>query len=326
MAAGWRSPRRLHRRCAWFPRPRATVKRAGRLPSAPREAVSAVICPGCFTWTGRFQRVPLITKVTKVRVTRPTRPVTCQQPSVGHVGVDEARVHGDHQGALMVQFDPDAVGQRPLRGLGGTVGGVEGVGEEAGHRQHVDDRAAAGGRQHRRERPAHAQRAEVVDLHLLPGRVQVRRAGERAVPQHPGVVHQQADVGVLRGDPGDLLAIGDVQGDRQHAGFGDRGGIARGPVDLGRAPADQFPGVGPAQSPVGPADQGDRSVDVHGVLRESSAGGQDGSPASHGPVDPGEHEGADDYPARAEGALRRVVPPACSSPSPPRPPGAPGWG
>jgi hypothetical protein len=60
-----------------------------------------------------------------------------------------------------------------------------------------------------------------------------------------------------RGDPGDLLVVGDVQGDRQHAGFGDRGGIAGGSVDLGRAPADQFPGEGAAQSPVGPADQGD---------------------------------------------------------------------
>ena len=163
----------------------------------------------------------------------------------------------------MMQFEPDPVGQRPLGGLGGAVGRVEGIGEETGDREHVDDRAAAGRRQHGRERPAHAQRAEVVDLHLLPGRVQVRCAGEGAVPQHPGVVHQQADVGALRGDPGDLLAVGDVQGDRQHTGFGDLGGIAGGPVDLGRAPADQFPGEGPAQSPVGPADQGDGSADVH---------------------------------------------------------------
>ena len=35
VAVRWRSPRRLHRCCAWFPRPRATVKQAGRLPSAP---------------------------------------------------------------------------------------------------------------------------------------------------------------------------------------------------------------------------------------------------------------------------------------------------
>jgi hypothetical protein len=166
-----------------------------------------------------------------------------------------------------VELEPDAVGQRPLRGLGGAVGRVEGVGEEAGHRQHVDDRAAAGRGQHRRERPAHAQRAEIVGLHLLPGGVQVRRASERAVPQHPGVVHQQADVRALRGGPFHLIAVGDVQGDRQHAGFGDLAGVAGGTVDLGRAATDQFPGEGQAQSPVGPGDQGDRSADVHGNSR-----------------------------------------------------------
>ena len=36
----------------------------------------------------------------------------------GHVGVDEAGVHGDHQGALVVQFEADAVGQGPFRRLG----------------------------------------------------------------------------------------------------------------------------------------------------------------------------------------------------------------
>ena len=81
-------------------------------------------------------------------------------------------------------------------------------------------------------------------------------------PRGP-VVHQQADVRALRGDPGYLLRVGDVQGDRQDARFGDRGGIAGGAVDLGRAAADQFPGEGQAQSPVGPGDQGDRSADLH---------------------------------------------------------------
>src|SRR5690348_5854744 len=41
-------------------------------------------------------------------------------------------------------------------------------------------------------------------------------------------------------------------------------------------------------------------------LRRSSAGAQGGSPASRGSVDPGEHEGADDYPAGAEGDQPRV--------------------
>ena len=48
----------------------------------------------------------------------------------GHVGVDEAGVHADHQGALVVQLKADAAGQRPFRGLGG----VEGTGAEAGER------------------------------------------------------------------------------------------------------------------------------------------------------------------------------------------------
>jgi len=88
---------------------------------------------------------------------------------------------------------------------------------------------AAGRGQHRRERPAHAQRAEVVGLHLLPGGVQVRRAGKRAVPQHPGVVHQQADVRALRRDPFHLIAVGDVQGDRQHAGSVTAAGLRAAP-------------------------------------------------------------------------------------------------
>jgi hypothetical protein len=62
----------------------------------------------------------------------------------------------------------------------------------------------------------------------------------------------------------DVIGVGDVQGDRLDAGFGDLAGVACGAVDLGRAPADQFPGEGQAQAPVGPGDQGDRSADVHG--------------------------------------------------------------
>ena len=58
----------------------------------------------------------------------------------------------------------------------------------------------------------------------------------------------------LRRYLGDPLRVGDVEGDGRHAGLGDGGGMARGPVDLGRAPGDQLPGVHLAEAAVGPGD------------------------------------------------------------------------
>jgi hypothetical protein len=58
--------------------------------------------------------------------------------------------------------------------------------------------------------------------------------------------------------------IGDVKCDRGHAGLGNGGRIARRPVDLCRAPADQLPGEHPAEPAVGTSNQGNRSGDLHG--------------------------------------------------------------
>src|SRR5260370_40832050 len=49
-----------------------------------------------------------------------------------------------------------------------------------------------------------------------------------------------------------------------YPGLSDGGRVTRGPVDLGRTPADQLPGELPAESAAGAGDQGNRSGDLHG--------------------------------------------------------------
>jgi len=83
-----------------------------------------------------------------------------------HVRVYVARMDPDHMRALLMQLDANAVGERPLCRLRGSAGGLGRVVVETGDRQHVHDRAAPVGREHRSEGTAHAQRAEVVGLHL----------------------------------------------------------------------------------------------------------------------------------------------------------------
>jgi hypothetical protein len=164
---------------------------------------------------------------------------------------------------LRAQFVAQAVRQAPGGRLRYGIGGQRGRADPARHRQHVEQRAAAVGRQHRRERLAHAQRAEHIGLHHAAG------GGDAALGQHAaevgdaGVVDDQRDVAAVGAAAAicDSLLTSSAIGTTP--GSVTLGRIAGGGVDLARAGGQGLAGEGEAEAAVGAGDEDGGVLQVH---------------------------------------------------------------
>jgi hypothetical protein len=179
------------------------------------------------------------------------------------VGIDEADVQAEHLRPLRAQFVAQAVRQAPGGSLRYGIRGQRGRADPARHRKDVEQRAAAVGRQHRRERLAHAQHAEHIGLEHAAG------GGDAALGQHAAevgdarVVDDQRDVAAVGDRRRDLRFVIHVQRDRHDAGQRDLGGIAGGRVDLARAGGQGLAGEFEAEAAVGAGDEDGGVLQVH---------------------------------------------------------------
>ena len=107
-----------------------------------------------------------------------------------HPGVDVAGVYADDQRALRTEFEPAALVSDHAADLRGAIRALHRRVEPARDRQDVDQRAAAIAPEHRRERAAHRERAEIVRLHLAARVVDRRRTEQWSERRNARVVDQ----------------------------------------------------------------------------------------------------------------------------------------
>ncbi len=182
----------------------------------------------------------------------------------GHVGVDVAGIDAGHQRTLPAQLEADAAGQRPCRRFRRAIGSLHRHVEPAHHREHVDDRAAAVVREHRRKRAAHRQSAEVVDLHLGSGGCQARRRDQRLEGGEPGIVDENGHVRARGGGRRDLPRVSNVEANRNGSTFRKLRDVPCRGIDLAAAGLDQGARQCRTQPAIGARHEGDLSFDPHG--------------------------------------------------------------
>ena len=182
----------------------------------------------------------------------------------GHVGVDEAGVHGDDERSLASELDAERVRERPRGRLRRAVGRPLRHGDEREHRQHVDQRAAAVLAQDRREGPRHPHRAEVVRLHLGSRGVDgARLPAMRSCGRMPALLTTMETSPQVRAALAMSSALVTSSRTGMTSGFVMRRGVAGGAVDLG-AGVEQGLGDGGAEPAVGAGDECGCTFDLHG--------------------------------------------------------------
>jgi hypothetical protein len=150
-----------------------------------------------------------------------------------------------------------------------------GKGGHRADREDLQDRAAAVGGEHRRERADHRELAPEVHLHLEPRAVE-RGREERGHRRGAAVVDEQREVGAARGGGRHLGGVGDVELERHDACRVQRRTarsrverVARRGIDAPRAALQQRGDESGADAAVGAGDECDTEpwIFMFGLLR-----------------------------------------------------------
>ena len=134
-----------------------------------------------------------------------------------HFRVDGTGINADDLGSLGTEFRPDPLDHRVNRCFGGAIRSQRRRRHQSANGRYDGHRAAAIGFEDRGEGPCHGQGAEVIDLHLGPGAIQIRSGDDAGKTGDARIVDQQVHFARLLGYGFNVGVVGDIQGQRHDA-------------------------------------------------------------------------------------------------------------